>query len=256
MNFRITFLFLFLFSSAFAQEALQPNFDSVFAKVSANQIQYKTLSERYNLTWDDGNTAQQFNASIRVKKDSLIWMSLGMFGFEGARVLISPDSFRLVNKMTSEYMVRDYNFIQSWILMPVNFEMLQQILAGEIISISEKAKSIAKEDSGYVLYLESDKLLEKIWIDVLQIDDAKDGLSTEFYTIKKILLKDKLLKQDMTITFDSYNSLNPKTFSYKRNIIIHRDAATMVLSMEITKAQVNEELNFPFEVNEKYKRVD
>lgn len=62
---------------------------------------------------------------------------------------------------------------------------------------------------------------------------------------QKILLKDKLLKQDMTITFDSYNSLNQKPFSYKRNIIIHRDAATMMLSMEITKAQVNEELNFP-----------
>ncbi len=244
MNFRITFLFLFLFSGAFAQDSLQVNFDSVYSKVVANQIQYKTLSERCNLTWDDGNTAQQFNASIRLRKDSLIWMSLGMFGFEGARVLISPDSFRLVNKMTSEHMVRDYNFIQSWILMPVNFEMLQQILAGQKISINEKATSVTKEDSSYVLYMESDKLLEKVWVDSVS------------YTIKKILLKDKLLKQDMTITFDSYNSLNQKPFSYKRNIIIHRDAATMMLSMEITKAQVNEELNFPFEANEKYKRVD
>jgi len=244
MNFRITFLFLFLFSGAFAQDSLQVNFDSVYSKVVANQIQYKTLSERTTLTWDDGNTAQQFNASIRVRKDSLIWMSLGMFGFEGARVLISLDSFRLVNKLTSEYMVRDYNFIQSWILMPVNFEMLQQILAGQKISINEKATSVTKEDSSYVLYMESDKLLEKVWVDSVS------------YTIKKILLKDKLLKQDMAITFDSYNSLNQKPFSYKRNIIIHRDAATMKLSMEITKAQVNEELNFPFEVNEKYKRVE
>lgn len=244
MNFRITFLFLFLFSRAFAQDSLQVNFDSVLARVSANQIQYKTLSERTTLVWDDGNTAQQFNATIRVKKDSLIWMSLGMFGFEGARVLISPDSFRLINKITNEYLVRDYSFIQSWILMPVNFEMLQQIIAGEKISVNEKAKLVAKEDSSFVLYLESDKLLEKVWVDTVS------------YTLKKILLKDKLLKQDMTITFDSYNSLNQKPFSYKRNIIIHRDAVTMKLSMDITKAQVDEELNFPFEVNEKYKRVE
>ncbi len=251
MNFRITFLFLFLYSGAFAQDSLLVNFDSVLAKISANQISYKTLSERTILTWDDGNTAQQFNAGIRLKRDSLIWMSLGMFGFEGARVLVSPDSFRLVNKLTNEYMVRDYSFIQSWILMPVSFEMLQQIIAGEKISVNEKATFATKEDSSYVLYLESDKLLEKVWVDTVS------------YTIKKILLKDKLLKQDMTITFDSYNSLNPrltvgqeKPFSYKRNIIIHRDAATMKLSMEITKAQVDEELSFPFEVNEKYKRVE
>ena len=244
MNFRITFLFLFLFTGAFAQDSLQVNFAPVFSKVAANQIQYKTLSERTTLTWDDGNTAQQFNANIRVKKDSLIWMSLGMFGFEGARALISPDSFRLANKLTNEYMVRDYNFIQSWILMPVNFEMLQQIIVGEKISINEKAKLVAAEDSSYVLYVESDKLLEKIWVD------------TQNYTLKKILLKDKLLKQDMTINFDSYNSLNTKPFSYKRSIVIHRDAATMKLSMDITKAHMDEELNFPFEVNEKYKRVD
>ncbi len=235
---------MFLFSGAFAQDSLQLNFDSLLSKISANQIPYKALSERTILTWDDGNTAQQFNASIRVKKDSLIWMSLSMFSFEGARVLISPDSFRLINKMTNEYLVRDYSFIQSWILMPVNFEMLQQIISGEKISVNEKEKLAVIEDGCYVLYLESDKLFEKIWVD------------TQNYTLKKILLKDKLLKQDMTITFESYNSLNQKPFSYKRNIIIHRDAATMKLSMDITKAHIDEELNFPFEVNEKYKRVE
>lgn len=244
MSFRTTFIFLFLCTGAFAQDSLRINADSLLYKISVNQIQYKTLSERTTLIWDDGNTAQQFNANIRVKKDSLIWMSLGIFGFEGARVLISPDSFRLINKLTNEYLVRDYSFIQSWILMPVNFEMLQQIIAGEKISINEKAKFATKEDSSYVLYLESDKLLEKIWV------------NTENYTLKKILLKDKLLKQDMTITFDSYNSLNQKAFSYKRNITIHRDAAIMKLNMEITKAHVDEELNFPFEVNDKYKRVE
>lgn len=244
MNFRITILFVFLSVVTFAQDSLQVNFDSVFNNLVVNQISYKTLSERTTLTWDDGNTAQQFNANIRVKKDSLIWMSLGVFGFEGARVLISPDSFRLANKLTNEYIVRDYSFIQSWILMPVNFEMLQQIIVGQKISIAEKAKLVAVEDSCYVLYLESEKLLEKIWVD------------TQNYTLKKILLKDKLLKQDMTITFDSYNSLNQKPFSYNRSIVIHRDATTMKLSMDITKARVDEELNFPFEVNEKYKRVE
>jgi hypothetical protein len=244
MNFKVTLFFLFLSSGTFAQDSLLVNFDTLMAKASANQISYKTLSERTILTWDDGNTAQQFNASIRVKKDSLIWMSLGMFGFEGARALITADSFRLINKLTSEYMVRDYTFIQSWILLPVNFEMLQQIIAGEKISINEKASIAAKEDSSYVLYLESDKLLEKIWVDTLN------------YTFKKILLKDKLLKQDMTITFEAYNSLGQKPFSYRRNITINRDGTIFKLNMEITKAHMDEELSFPFEVSEKYKRTE
>lgn len=244
MKFRLTLLLLFLFSGIFAQDSLQVNVDSLLAKIAANQLQYKTLSERTLMTWDDGNTAQQFNAAIRVKKDSLIWMSLSMFGFEGARVLLTPDSFRLLNKLTAEYTVRDYNFIQSWILLPVNFTMLQQILTGEKISINEKASLVAKEDSSYVLYLESDKLQEKVWVD------------TGNYTFKKILLKDKLLKQDMTITFEAYNSLGQKPFSHRRNITINRDGTVYKLNMEINKAHSDEELSFPFEVSEKYKRTE
>jgi outer membrane lipoprotein-sorting protein len=236
------FILLFLSVSAFAQDSLALNFDTVFARVAQNQIDFKTLAERTTLTWDDGNSAQQFNGLIRAKRDTTIWLSLGMFGFEGARVLISPDSFRLMNKLTSEYLVRDYSFIQSWILMPVNFTMLQQLLAGQAFSINERAQTAAKEDSSLVLYMESDKLLQKVWVD------------TGSYTIKKILLKDKLLKQDMTITFDQYNSLQQKPFSYRRSIVINREAAVMKLQMQITKATVDEELSFPFEVNEKYKR--
>jgi len=244
MNFKATVLLCFFFTGASAQDSLQVNFDSVLAKVSANQVQYKTLSERAVLTWDDGNTAQQFNGNIRVKKDSLIWMSLSMFGFEGARALITQDSFRLLNKLTSEYLVRDPNYIQSWLLLPINFQMLQQIITGERISINERATLAKNEDSSYVLYLESDKLFEKVWV------------NTQNYTVQKILLKDKLLKQDMLITFDSYNSLNGNPFSYKRNIAINRDGKAMKLDMQITKAGADEELNFPFEVNEKYKRVE
>ncbi len=242
---RIFFILsLFLFTSATAQDSLSLNFDTLLTKVKANQLAYKTLNERTTLVWDDGNTAQQLNASIRAQTDSLVWMSLGMFGFEGARVLITPDSFRLINKLSNEYLVRDYNYIQSWLLLPVNFKMLQQIISGEIISINRQAGIAVYEDSSYVLYLESEKLLEKVWVDTVS------------YTIKKLLLKDKLLKQDMTITFDSYNSLQQKTFSYKRSIVINRDAAVMKLNMQITKAAVDEELNIPFEVNEKFKRVE
>jgi hypothetical protein len=235
-------LLLALSFGLFAQDSLQINADTLLSRIAENKMAYNTLSERTVLTWDDGNTAQQFNGSIRVKKDSIIWLSLGMFGFEGARVMITPDSFRLVNKLSNEYLVRDQSFIQNWILLPVDFRMLQQIISGEIISINEKARTAAREDSSLVLYFESDKLFEKVWVNPLN------------HTLDKILLKDKMLKQDMTITFGGYNSLQQKPFSYKRSIVINRNGNVLKLDMDIKKARVDEELSFPFEVNEKYKK--
>lgn len=244
MNFRATLLFLLLSSTGFAQDSLQLSFDPLMNKISSNQIPYKTLSARAKMVWSNGETEQEFTATIRVKKDSLIWMSLGMMGFEGARALVTPDSFQLHNKLANEYEVRDISFLQNRLLFLVSFRMLQEIIAGQKISIDEKASTAGKEDSSTVLYLESDKLLEKIWVD------------TPHYTINKILLKDKLLKQDMTITFEAYNYSETKPFSYKRNILVNRDASTLKLSMEFTKVNFDGELTYPFEVNEKYKRVE
>jgi hypothetical protein len=244
MNLRLAFLFLLLPFSGIAQDTLQLNVDTLLARIDSNRLGYTTLSERTVLTWDDGNTAQQVSGSIRLKKDSVVWLSLGMFGFEGARAFITADTFRLLNKLTAEYTVKDINYLRNWIALPVNFTMLQQMLTGERFAMDDRARMAVREDSAVVIYLESDKLQQKLWVDTVN------------YTLQKILLKDKLLKQDMTITFDSYNSLNQKPFSYKRSIVINRDGTVYRLDMAINRAQVNEELSYPFEVSDKYKRVE
>lgn len=244
MNLRLAFLFLLLPFSGIAQDTLQLNVDTLLARIDSNRLGYTTLSERTVLTWDDGNTAQQVSGSIRLKKDSVVWLSLGMFGFEGARAFITADTFRLLNKLTAEYTVKDINYLRNWIALPVNFTMLQQMLTGERFAIDDRARMAVREDSAVVIYQESDKLQQKLWVDTVN------------YTLQKLLLKDKLLKQDMTITFDSYNSLNQKPFSYKRSIVINRDGTVYRLDMAINRAQVNEELSYPFEVSDKYKRVE
>lgn len=255
----VSSLLFLCFSVSFAQNNIDStvlNYDSLTTKISAQQVQYKTLSARTKMIWNDGDVEQEFTGSIRVKKDSLIWLSLGMMGFEGVRVLITPDSFHLINRLTNEYSVRDFSFLQGWLLFPVNFKMLQEIIAGEKISIEERATTAGTEDSSTVLYLESDKVLEKIWVSTLGIDDWKDGLSVEFYTINKILLKDKLLKQDLAITFDAYNYSEAKPFSYKRSIAMNRNGDAAKLNMDILKINFDEPLTFPFEVSEKFKRVE
>lgn len=244
MRFKVAIFLCFIIGNITAQDTASVNVDSLLTHVAANRLHYNTFSARALLTWDDGNTTQQFSGNFRIQKDSLIWLSLSMFGFEGARAMLTPDTFRLLNKISNEYLVKHQNFIQNWLLLPLNFNMLQQLIAGEIISINEKATLAATEDSSYTIYFESEKLYEKIW------------LNPQNYTPRKILLKDKLLKQEMTITFDSYNSLREMPFSYKRSIDIVRNSDTMHLNMAITKAQTDEELKFPFEGTEKYKRVD
>jgi len=222
-----------------------PNFDSVATKVFARAPVYQTLSLRSQMQWDDGDAEQNFAGSIRLQKDSLIWLSLtGPLNIEGARVLISPDTFKIINKLSAEYAIRGFSFLHTWLYFPVTFSMLQQIIEGRKVDIGEKASTVAVEDSLYVLYYESDKLQEKMWVNPVN------------YTITKIVLKDKMLKQQMTVNFEAYNDLNGNPFSYRRKIEINRNEVVLLLNMEITRVQTDEKLSYPFDITDRYKKIE
>ena len=218
-------------------------FDTLIRHLTLNQTGYRSLTAKAKLSWDDGKSQQDFSATMRMKKDSIVWMSItGPMNVEAARVLINPDTFQLLNKINTEYTGRGFSYLNNWLLFPVSFPMLQQILSGEKPDIHEKASTAVYQDSTFIIYAENNNLLEKIWV------------NSGNYTIAKILLKDKLLTQQMSITFDSYNLLEGKPFSYHRVIEVNRDGAVLILTIGFTKVKLNENLSYPFEVSEKYKR--
>ena len=249
MTFRDLFSFIpFLFLTSFvfgqsAPDSTKLTFDSLITKIAANQTGYRTFSAKAKLILDDGKAQQDFQAGMRMKKDSLLWMSIsGPMNVEGARILITPDTFQLLNKISSEYGGHPFSYLNNWLLFPVSFPVLQQIITGEKLDIHERASTAVYQDSVFIVYFENDHLLEKMWV------------NTGNYTISKILLKDKLLTQQMSITFDSYNLLDGKPFSYHRELEVNRDGATLKLTIDFTKVKLNENLVYPFDVSEKYKR--
>lgn len=243
----LTGIFFCFVTCAWARiDSLQFNYDSVMNKVNANFKPYHTLSLHAHLVWSNDNSEQDFQATIRMVKDSLIWMSLsGAMGVEGARILITPDSFRIINKSANEYSVHNFGYVRSWLLFPVSFQMLQQLFSGGQMDIgSPAAHGIGTEDGIPVLYSETAKLREKLWVDSLN------------YTIQKILLKDKLVSQEMTVIFTDYRMADGKAFSYNRDIEVTRNTIVTKLTITVTRLRWNEDLALPFEISDKYKRVD
>lgn len=237
-------LCLSLAAKAQTDSSLVLNYADVLDSVRSQQLNCVTLSMRNKMVWTDDKTSQEFQGTMRMQKDSIVWASLGAFGIEAARVLLTPDSFRIKYPMQSEYSEKDVSYLRNWLSLPLTFTMLEQVLRGEPIDIRENAGLARVEDSVLVLYLESATLAETIKVNPIN------------YTITQILLKDKMLQQDMAITFDGYNLLNEKPFSFKRMVEINRAGKKVVLQMDITKAQANEDLSFPFELNERYKKVE
>jgi len=83
-----------------------------YYQLLANRIEFETFSAKINTDYEGGDGKKyDVNVFIRMKKDSLIWISVnGALGIEGMRVLIDKDSVRILNKLDKEYQVRSLEY--------------------------------------------------------------------------------------------------------------------------------------------------
>lgn len=84
--------------------------------------------------------SEQFNiggtAVIRVEQDKAIWVSVKKFGFEGARALIRPDSFFVINRLNGDYTAEPLSFIEEKYKIPARFDLLQEMVMGNAVFFS------------------------------------------------------------------------------------------------------------------------
>ncbi|MEM9929810.1 MAG: DUF4292 domain-containing protein [Bacteroidota bacterium] len=87
----------------------------------------KLASKKFNV----GGTA-----TIRLAKDKAIWMSVKKFGFEGARALIRPDSFFVLNRLNGDYTAEPLSYIEQKYKIPARFDLLQEMVLGNAVFFS------------------------------------------------------------------------------------------------------------------------
>lgn len=218
-------------------------FDTNFQKLLSNKIEFEWFSMRCKTTYDDGNTRQQFSTNIRMKNDSIIWLSLsGPMGIEGLRLAITRDSFFLINKINKEYTARPITFLNEIVPLNTNLTMLQNLLLSMPVTIQESEKRYFEADSFAVFQQQNNALRQTTTV------------HQKNYTTREIMLADQRVKQDLKINFGNYRNIGEKLFPFQREINVNRGHHTMLINMEVLRYTINEPLTFPFEINENYKK--
>lgn len=223
-----------------------PAEDTILTKADAIRIPYDRFSARIRVSYSDGKNEMDFTAVVRMRRDSLIWLSLqGPFGIEGARVLIAPDTIRIVNHLSNEYIVQPVSSLARLLPMQASISDLQDFILGYYLRLSGLAPQYrGMEDSLHLIQGESAQLLYRAF------------LYPQNYTMAKSLLTDKMAGQQMSITFGGYATEAGRPFSEDRTIGLKQGDHIYMLHLLYSKIRVNESLDFPFEVGPGMKRGD
>lgn len=202
------------------------------------------LRMKAKITADDGKNKQSFNADIRLRKDSVLWISISppILKIEVARVLVLPDSVRVINRLNKQYYETDVSFLESLTNYPLNFAMLQNILFGNPVIEGDEKNTLAITKEHYCIQ------------NTLQDLVLETCLSPENFTIAQMTVRDSL-NRNLKVAMEDYEAIDKQVFSEKRLISIETPQKYEV-DIKLSRIKVNEEQRVSFEVPEKYEKVD
>lgn len=266
------------------------NAEKVIAETKANNIKYKTAQLKANVSITDGKRKTSFKANIRMIKDSIIWSSLSMVGFAGARTLITGDSIKIVNYREKNYILEPYSRIESYINSDMlDLENLQKLMIGDWLYMSEFDRYRLKyNDTNYVVSTLSERRLEKDWVEKkieklekkIERQEERDaekaqetlekkqerkprkyeGLAVEVkvdpldFKVKNLYVVDYYFDGRLNASYSNFKKIGDKNIPHNVDITVEGKKYLKV-EIEYYKISLDEEINTSFSIPKKYERA-
>lgn len=260
----------------------------LYKETVANYLDYQNINfKKISISYEQEGKKQEFRGSVRMLKDSIIWVSISKLGIEGMRMKLTPDSVAFIDRLHRKYMLTDYSYFNEHFNLELDFFLIQRMLTNELpeYRIAGNAPFFRnfkgkKTDKHYIFYSRKRKD-KKYWkqrealtgiegntLEVLRISpdlmrlESIDIYDTQFF---------KLGGQqtvNFNLKYSNYKIYNEKylfpetiTATLQRKLVTASEDIPhyekMILAIQINKLAVNEpNLRFPFSISKKYRLIN
>ena len=217
----------------------------IFSQVERSRIDFKTFTAKIRVEYTDKDgKGPDLTVFARMVKDSAIWLSINatIFSYEAFRVLITPDSVKVLNKKEKEYQLRSVSYLQELSQLPFNFSTLQDLLIGNPLYLDSNIVSFKRNDNT-VLLLSSGKVFKNLLT-----------LSQPGYELQHSKLDDVNAARNRTcdLTYSNYENRNNANFATNRKISV-AEKSRLDVDMDFKQYSFNEQVSIPFSIPKSYK---
>jgi len=239
----IALIFLILFSSC-KKDII--GFKSNKKEVNVEEIDFDYFHSKTKVRYAEGDKQVNGNAHIRIKKDSLIWVSVSpSIGIEATRMMISKDTAIIINRLDKEYYVFNFEEISRYFNFKVDFDLIQSILLGNLAKPVDKETQIAKENNYYMIKQSSGPL------------DIQSFVLIENKKIETVLINEKETSNFMTLKYSEFKEVDeylfPKTCQVNLTYKAKKGPLVTSINLQHNRTEISEKtLKFPFNIPAKY----
>ncbi len=206
----------------------------------------ETITARLKVKYVGKTTPPGVTASLRIKKDETIWISLSKFGFPLGKVLITPNRVSYYEKINRTYFDGDFSLLSNWLGTDLDFKKVQNLLFGEaVLNLKDDKFSVNLHQNKYLLRPKKEYDLFTILF-LINPDNFK--ISSQEISQKQ---EDKKL----IINYTDYVRVDDAIFPKQIHIAASDLKNTSTLDVNYRSVVFNNPVRFPFKIPSNYKRI-
>lgn len=252
------------------------------AKIEENRLNFETLSARFTAKTIFNNDKLNVKGNLKLKKDSIVWLSLTKLGgVEIVRLILTTDSIKFINKWDKEYFIGPIDKLNTIDGIDLGFKQIQGMLTGAMIEYNPEDKFGSSNDNvTYLLssrnkskvkksntLIEGDSLMEISAVDK-KLQKMLDKNNGEDFVIKNYyLLPDNYflgrqtinlieLQQAIDIVYNEYSVIEEKyVFASNHTIRIASKEKSGRIDLSYSSVQFNTKNSYPFKISSKYEPI-
>lgn len=211
------------------------------AAIRAQQLNFNTFAAKAKTNLDINGNSNDVTLNIRISRDKKIWVSItAILGVEVARVIITPDSILLINRLEGVYLKRPFSYVYAYASKQVNYKTLESLLVGNAIPelLNEKTDITSiigsttlsgdLEDLVYKLIIGADNKVTQT-----NLDNQSQGQSLQVANNTFIQANNRILPSQINIA------------SVVKDKKIH-------VNLHYTKVDFDQQLEYPFSIPDRY----
>lgn len=225
----------------------------LLSAITSNTIQYNTISASLKTNIKMGKNDRRVSSSLKLIKDDRLQLSFQFLGSELFKIVVSQDSFIMVDRMNKMYVEEAIEDIRKATNFDFGYHNLQSLFTNQIFlpgkeSITNTDFSLfSVAQSKYEAQIKSDIRQNVFYIFTCDYTDK----------IKQTEITGKNGKQGLVWTYNQFSETSDKQvfpMEMQMNLALPKDE-NLNMEFSFSKIDINKDVNIDSNIPKKYKRI-
>ncbi len=217
-------------------------------RIEEVNFDYLTTKSKFSFQNQKENM-DNVTVNMRIRKDSLIWLSVTGVGLEVARGLITKDSIIFADKLHKEYFKLSYEQLSQKYQFKITYNLLQSIIIGNLPFAVDQNTAVDQVSDYFILK------------QTIGNFEAENYISKSNYKLSWLKALEKDTENEFSLAYSDFNEVKASLFPFisklKLNVRSEKDQLMRSTNIEIKHIRVetaDKSLGFPFSIPASYKR--